>query len=92
MLELINQLDGFDPRGNIKVVCLNLFHTCLLLIPKVYMHIPSNAFPSRLWQPIGTSHRRFEHFGSLSNISPFFYQSRYARSSASSTWTIRPTG
>ena len=29
MLELINQLDGFDPRGNIKVTlffCLNLLN------------------------------------------------------------------
>ena len=29
MLELINQLDGFDPRGNIKVGCGH--NLCLLL-------------------------------------------------------------
>lgn len=27
MLELINQLDGFDPRGNIKVLIFHLFTT-----------------------------------------------------------------
>lgn len=26
MLELINQLDGFDPRGNIKVVPIQIFN------------------------------------------------------------------
>lgn len=34
MLELINQLDGFDPRGNIKVIFmslkLNILHNILL--------------------------------------------------------------
>ena len=30
MLELINQLDGFDARGNIKVCCLRRFFTSLL--------------------------------------------------------------
>ena len=29
MLELINQLDGFDPRGNIKVI------VALTLLPKL---------------------------------------------------------
>jgi 26S proteasome regulatory subunit T1 len=34
MLELINQLDGFDPRGNIKV--------CVYLSLAVFKHIFSN--------------------------------------------------
>ena len=37
MLELINQLDGFDPRGNIKVIVphTDLAQMLILLLPKL---------------------------------------------------------
>jgi hypothetical protein len=36
MLELINQLDGFDPRGNIKVSFIKSF-TCEVLVSVMYI-------------------------------------------------------
>lgn len=38
MLELINQLDGFDPRGNIKV-----FHKFPLFIEFITLKLPSGT-------------------------------------------------
>ena len=34
MLELINQLDGFDPRGNIKVITPHTDVAKLPMLPK----------------------------------------------------------
>jgi hypothetical protein len=37
MLELINQLDGFDPRGNIKVLIVAL--NTITPTPNLYNHV-----------------------------------------------------
>lgn len=52
MLELINQLDGFDPRGNIKVLMATnrfvSFQTSSVFLYKIYPSRPDTLDPALL--------------------------------------------
>lgn len=39
MLELINQLDGFDPRGNIKVIMATNRYVLVHAVPIIYAQL-----------------------------------------------------